>query len=433
MNQITFITAELSIDAPWCVGSPENATSPSHLPCATDPFGTVIIPASSIAGSLRDHLRTFEGLDVVEVMGGSSSDDEDDLLPSPVRLVAVEVSMPAGTGVSSRTQTAIDPRRGAAENHMLRTSDFAPAGTTVAVHFRVDGGPDWVSSLLSALATWAPFIGRSRTSGMGAARIRSVHHGSLDLRQPSDLALWLSSGGPDLVRKVAQVPVEIPSTGSRPQTLFGGPLRMRARDAIFISGEAQKNMRTPYTRDGQPVIEGSGWKGLLRSRVGYVVRTLGVTACTDVTGCVDPRCPICLLFGSTTRRGALRLMSTDLVSHRKITRHHVAIDRFTGGAADAKLYGEIDLPVNAELALSIEQMATDLPAWTEPLVAAALLDIHDGYAGIGAKVTSGYGTVQFPEDTERALRALVSHQDGAWVDHLQKWSAQHEELIGGGD
>jgi CRISPR/Cas system CSM-associated protein Csm3 (group 7 of RAMP superfamily) len=100
----------------------------------------------------------------------------------------------------------------------------------------------------------------------------------------------------------------------------------------------------------------------------------------------------------------------------------VAIDRFTGGGAEGKLFAETKLPIGAEMSLRIELLSPEVPQWVEPLVAAALLDFHDGYVGIGAKVTAGYGTVRLDDKRAEAFRGLLSANGGSWVDDLLSWA-----------
>ena len=433
MTTIHLLRVRLHIDEPWCIGAPESAPSSDRLPTATDPFGSVVVPASSIAGSLRHHLSEHDEFDIAAVMGGPA--DRDDLTPSALRILGVEVHLPEGKNVTLRSQTAIDVTRGAAANNMLRTSEMAPAGTELAVDLRVDGDPDWYSDLLLALTNWTPFVGRARTSGMGAAHVVSVHHGHLDLANSEDLQRWLASGGPELVTEVAKQ--ALPTAARRHQGIrlpLDEQLRWTARDALVIGGEQdqqQRSARRPYKRHDELMIEGSSWKGVLRSRVGFVARTIGATTCTEPTGCDAPDCPLCLLFGSTTRRGELRVQSSNIESSRTVSRHHVAIDRFTGGATDGLLFEDRDIPLDAHVALDITWHQGQPPSWVPPLLAAALLDLHDGYAALGAKTTSGYGTVQLEHHIAQRLRGLLRPDHGDWIADLKNWQSQQLAIHGG--
>lgn len=432
MTTINLIRVQLQLDEPWCVGAPEASASSVRLPTATDPFGAVVVPASSVAGSLRHHLTQQPELDVIAVMGGA--DSHDDLQPSALRVLGVEVRLPKDKAVTDRTQTAMDVHRGAAANHMLRTSELAPSGTVVTVDLRVDGHHDWYGDLMLALTTWAPFIGRARTSGMGAAHVTQVRHGSLNLANSDDLQRWLASGGPELVADVANQSLPVPKGPTGGVTVpLDTALTWRTRDALLIGGDKSGSARKPYTRDGQLTVEGSSWKGVLRSRVGYVARSVGATSCSDATGCDAPDCPLCLLFGSTTRRGALRTRASVVQPGRSVDRDHVAIDRFTGGSRDHLLFSDKDLPLDATLELDLTWLDGEPPAWVRPLVAAALLDLHDGYAGIGAKTTSGYGTVSLPHEVAQQLRTLLTSDSGDWIAELDTWRQERLTAKGSGE
>ncbi len=68
-----------------------------------------------------------------------------------------------------------------------------------------------------------------------------------------------------------------------------------------------------------------------------------------------------------------------------------------------------------------------------PLVAAALLDLHDGYAGIGAKTTSGYGTVSLPHEVAQQLRTLLTSDSGDWIAELDTWRQERLTAKGSGE
>lgn len=406
---VTLAIVELVLEEPWCIGAPEAADGDHHLPCARDPFGRINVPASSVAGSIRAYLSGSTDLDVEAVMGSAPRSEE--LAPSALRILGTEVRLPNDTKSTIRTQTAIDPRTGAARAHTLRTTENAPAGTHLDIFLRIDGSPSWEHELFDALTEWTPFIGRSRTSGMGAARVVAVRHGTLDLTTSHGLASWISSGGPALVRSVATADEHVPAARSA-RPVLDEPLVFTARDAIFSSGVSKGNSTTSHQRDGHYVLEGSSIKGVVRSRAGYVARTVGAVSCVDLTGCDDPACVVCELFGSTTRRGLLRVRAAELSPARvEGARHHVSIDRFTGGARDGQLFTHADVPIGARFELRIDTLGTAIPPWSTALLAAVMLDIHDGYVGFGGGTTRGAGTAFLPPETADALRDLLRATD----------------------
>jgi len=91
------------------------------------------------------------------------------------------------------------------------------------------------------------------------------------------------------------------------------------------------------------------------------------------------------------------------VTGTKATLDHAPVDRFTGGAADGKLFTRESWAPGSTVTLSIYQLAPDrpLPEWGKHLLVLAIRDLHQGLVGVGNSTTRGYGTVEL--DTSDAL------------------------------
>lgn len=92
-------------------------------------------------------------------------------------------------------------------------------------------------------------------------------------------------------------------------------------------------------------FQGSRWKGILRSRVEYIGRSLGLAICgadDEATWDGCGACGGCDVFSSSaTGAGRWAFHATDLSPGAPIRKRQcVAIDRFTGGASDQKLLEE---------------------------------------------------------------------------------------------
>jgi hypothetical protein len=91
-------------------------------------------------------------------------------------------------------------------------------------------------------------------------------------------------------------------------------------------------------------MDGSTWKGVIRSRVEYVARSVGMAVCGDdrdgpVRACGT--CQVCRAFGSPESAGILDFSSTPVARSAgtiRQVRQRVALNRFTGGARDELLY-----------------------------------------------------------------------------------------------
>jgi len=436
-----FVVVTLRFRTPWSVTSPENSEGEVDLPCRRDPFGNLVVPATSVAGSLREHFRSTNGDDFTTRWFGSRLGDGDDgrLDRSRIRVLGTQMTGHADGGGSSPTtvveRTSIDPARGAAREKSLHVVELAPDGAEVDVFLRLDRSSAHDQSrfeedeFLETLRSWRPNIGRGRTSGLGRASLVSIRTGVLDLASEEGLRSWLSRSGSDLVRAVATEEVVLRGEAGDEETDDALLLnvRMRSNDAIWIGGGRTSGNRSwPAVRSAgslshRQVIEGSSLKGMFRSRVGFILRSIGIEVCSSQGGCVRNECPLCWMFGSTTQRGRVDLRAAPLDGGWSVTRTHVSIDRFTGGALPAQLFTEESLLVGAEFTLAVGWDDRDGPApdWVAALLAWVVRDIHNGYVGVGGRTSRGLGSASIADEED--LRQLIEVSEVAIPARLAAW------------
>lgn len=391
---ITLLIAELALLEPWAVSAPE-AGGPLDAPLARDAAGNLYVPGAGIAGALRDHLHRHglaEGL-----MGPRAHDNPDvELRASPLRVVGTDLQKATA---ALRHRTAVDRHQGAAAARTLRTQELAEPGAVLTVYLRYDGAlPD---EALNAIASWAPQLGGGASIGQGRASLTALRHGTIDLASQDGLAAWLTSGGPALHERVCDTTVDLDSTAV---TGLGDTVidaRLRIVDGLLIGVEQRQKGQpdvVPLTRRGAPAVDASSLKGVLRSRVEYALRSVGRTACTDVTrGRACATCAACELFGAPDRPGILVIHSATIDDAVVETRTHVPIDRVTGGAAEYEglLYTE-QIVTAGTFPLTI-RARRPLPAWGRVALLHALRDLHDGLIGLGRGTMRGQGTLELSD------------------------------------
>ncbi|WP_283135334.1 RAMP superfamily CRISPR-associated protein [Rhizohabitans arisaemae] len=418
--KVTLLRVDLELTSPGGVAAPETAaTEHPQLPIARDPYGRPHIPATSIAGSLRAHA----GQAAVELFGTVG----EKTLASPVRLIGTAVQ----DQVVSRARTAVDRHRAAPARNSLRRSQHLAPGTRITVYLRLDEDR-LLPELLDLLARWRPGIGGGRSVGFGRARVTGVRGRTVDLGTPDGLRAWLGEGGPGMYGDTATEPIALPETA--PET----PEVLRSHweivDGLHIGGGTrdEDTKRALLVRSGGlPMVPGSTWKGILRSRCEFILGSLDQRVCRSslVRGAqgeeeaICGSCLICDAFGWAGGNGSgarSRLIFTDspIEAATVVTRQHVALDRFTGGAAGGLLYAE-EVVESGRLTLEIHLDGEVSPV-IRGLINLALADIHSGLTGIGGATTRGLGTLRrtdlTPEQAEgertSATWALLHHVTG---------------------
>jgi len=404
---ITLLIAAVDIEPGWAVGTVPDDDATIDRDILLDTTGHPWIPGSSLAGSLRAHLAAAEPDADVRLMGSRPPRNQAEAArstASPLWIVGAEFTPtpsdgPGGTAdalLETVGQTAIDRERGAAHAGSLRISRLAARGGRLTVYLRHDDNPALSPDDLRLIASWQPAIGRDRTKGSGRARLAQIRHGTIDPGTVSGARIWLTHDGTQLFETIATSVITCEPTGEPwLEAAF------EITDGLLVGDHKVGRVIAARKRGGQPLIPGSAWKGIIRSRIEYILRSRygENAACTDPVGRSD--CIACAVFGNRGQRGALAFRDSYITCPTDpcpdVTRTHVGIDRVTGGARDALLYETAHIPAGT-VALRIDQLAPT-PPWVRNAIWHVLRDIDDGLIGIGAKTTTGFGTLRLTDPT----------------------------------
>lgn len=202
-------------------------------------------------------------------------------------------------------------------------------------------------------------------------------------------------------------------------------------------------------QQGKPVIPGSSVKGVLRSEIERILRTLGaqqkkidgkpIQACDSSDPCLKREerpdlvskytingeldheefakeifsrlCTACELFGSGESASHVMIKDMSLYSERIRTelRDGVAIDRDTGTAKSGALFDFEIVPVGAEFAF--EAILENVEDWQLGLFGIALKLWERGEIALGGKTTIGMGFGKLKEISVKMVNAdnLINH------------------------
>lgn len=407
MTEVTLVRLTLQIAEPWAVGTVSGSDSEIDLPIEVDPrdgTGTPTVPMTALAGSLRRHL-TDAGSWLGPEPAAFEVKREEKPTPSKLWLLGAVVA-PSALGaatVASRGRTRVDSTRGAADSGSLRTEQWV-APTTLDVVLEHPGRQD--SRLLADLGSWAPFIGRGRSVGMGRARVIQGEAFTLDLSDERHVHWWLTDRSA-WITESAEPPAEcgldlIHAADAEASSAFA---TLRVREPLHLGdakGETSKpGASIPLLRSGSDaVVPGSSWKGVFRHRVGFILGCLGADAASVTT--IEEA-----LFGSlATGRGLLRFGTSCLMDARTADRTHVAIDRFTGGARDGALFALEAVTEGTPVDLTIDWAEGEMPACVRTLLLHVVRDLHDGLIRVGGHGSRGYGHVEVTDSTLDGLEPV---------------------------
>jgi len=417
----------------------------AHLLLDTDPQGRPQLPGTSLAGALREMVRTQRSPELAEVLFGHLAADQDAAgVPSRIwvlgsRPVAQDGSESAIVPSEVRASTKIDRERGAARENTLRIDEVLPAGSRFEVFLRWDdASAGEVEDLAGLLAVWRPFIGRGVSRGRGRCAAERVRHGTLNLDEPEGMLRWLTMNGPNLAHAIAVNDMAAEAHDDEPvlrATLsIRGPWRIGSGEPPPKEAQGDREHEViPLLKTAAGfLVPGSGLKGLLRSRAEFILRSTGAVP----PPCLDQQCEncwICQVFGygggkdtesgSVGARSAIRVADSVVGQAEPVRRTHIAIDRFTGGVLDGALY-EVEALEAGTFTIQVEQLVTlteERLTEIRAVLRLVLADLDDGIIGIGAGVARGYGSVKVvPEDglpsvpeARRVLAGLV--RSGAHV------------------
>ncbi|GAA0256618.1 hypothetical protein GCM10010492_66920 [Saccharothrix mutabilis subsp. mutabilis] len=372
------------------------------------------------------------------------------------------VQQPPGGDLALRTGVGIDRRTGAAAERLLYDRVVIPPGWEFTLDLRYEGPP---SLGLAAL------VAHVRAAGLtvGAAGSRGL--GRLDCLSATVRRTDLNSRASLLALLVDDTPAEPVDPAAAGQIAAGVRIAWRSTEPALVGASAEGGdgrllPLTTTTVDGVlvPVLPGSSIKGMLRSHAERAVRTL---LDPDSEPTADPgddpvaaaealaaRVPaMAVLFGSRERAGALRVPDVAAAPATGVppdewarqytekppplppwgrARARAAIDRWTGGAADARLYTTLEphipdwepITLDLDLARVPDQHGTA----TLVLLGIAAAPLVEGTARLGRATTRGLGGIQplgvtvaglpgpaYTGDWWAWLRALA---DGAPLDIL---------------
>ena len=403
----------------------------ADLVVARDGLGRLMIPGTSLAGALRSWLGSVTGpaggpLFDRAALAAVFGDLEHRSQQGTVCRIMVDDAVAAGdVSAVIRDGVGIDRVTGSAAGGILYQQEVIPPGTRFAVRITAaQSATDTervctaLNHLVQALAAGRVEIGAARTRGLGQVRLSGITRTRVDLADRAQVLGWLCGRPAPAPAADTALPgdgrlgIEVTWSAVTPVMVRAStvneaePDRDRAVDTVPLrSGGSGPDGAT--TR----LLPGSSVKGVLRSHAERIVRTVTAAGLPDrwLDQVNDPGLgPVTALFGTAGdhrtrdgaaagagRRGALAVHDClGTAAERVVT--HVAVDRWTGGAAENLLFS-VQEPASADwqpMRMSLDTGRAGSPGGQAlALLLLVLRDLADGWLALGFGGTRGRGSV----------------------------------------
>jgi CRISPR-associated protein (TIGR03986 family) len=385
---------------------------------ATDHMGKPCLPGTALKGVLRAWAERF-GVDtgcIVRIFGERNLDQPGAQAgwaefhtahihqPAPRTLEQFDQHVPYWNGdrlTGVYSNVCLDRCTGAARANKLFYTEFVPAGVTFGVEITATRLSEREITLLLALLEQGsrhpthPYqFGANGADGWGrvAWKLSSV-------RTCTEVPANFTGVGFECCTTnwaVPQLPVidTVPTHIALDLTLkFDGPFLVNdpARSKTTETNQESTNFVPLRCPDGSGWLPSSSFRGALRQRAELLLRTLNPQASGDPNVPTSQPGPIERIFGQTSQASRLHLAEFTEVGKAE-TRHQdfVAIDRFTGGAAEGAKFDAtyLDAPTfTTRLTLDL----AGLERCDLAVLALTLRDLCQGQLTFGFGGSKGYG------------------------------------------
>ncbi|MCB9386060.1 MAG: hypothetical protein H6509_15725 [Bryobacterales bacterium] len=480
---------------------------------ATDQDGKAYIPASALKGPIRAWLEKLDPKVVEKLLGHQDEGTEAGLGGKAEFLDAPLSSAPAQNPFEPDDEdrrytqfwrkqratciaplVAIDRTMGAGVDGKLAHFEFVPPGLEFAVEIRGRMSDVELQQLLMALEAfnggdWQRVaLGARNANGWGRMQwalteIKKIHRAWVREHR----AAWIAA--PSQMQKDIDDKAQEKLAMHRDKAL--ALLRNQGKRGKRMSLEVTIHMDGPFlvndvTRTGEqknglpghaprldekgrPVLPSSSIRGSLRQQMEKIVRTIfnkdraaweghdadNFGSVINLEDAKDRLCPVSILAGAPGWKAPLELSDfVGRIGAQRARQDFVAIDRFTGGAAESQkfdaeyVYAPVltgTIEVDLERMHKITSDRGQNPDWPLILLLYGLRDLHEGDVRLGWGGSKGYGMVreievrlqEAPDDVIPrpafelkfgAIAGADAETIVAWHEGLVDWLKSHPDM-----
>jgi len=442
VGTIYTVAGKLIAQTPIHVGGLDGGNPGSDMPLAVDGQGRYYVPGTSLAGALRQWTEVNLGTDIVQSLWGFQEGEK-----GSASLFTVEDGIiRKGVLPEVRDGVGINKKTGTAQRRIKYDSTILPRGTEMdfqcslaLVHGKDESdGAGALRLLLEALQAGRIRLGAQRTRGMGKVVLNesfsvklaklSTRQGIIDHLQGRDKDVAVESLPVSQGRGSHRIEVIIHWHPTEPLMVKSGVDGIAVNGLPLVSGVDDDHVAL--------VMPGSSIKGVLSSQASLIVKT--VTG--QMSDAIPPKVKAVLdwLFGvpraeissenavegmgmlavddcyakDSFERGIWKKFTTALddkevqqvftgtpLENKMREAYHVAIDRWTGGASDQKLFNQMEPqgiawePISLSLDFSRFEDQLDSQKEMTALLLLVLRDMACGRLPLGFGTNRGMGSV----------------------------------------
>ncbi len=408
--KITFVLA-----SPLALGSGENANTDKDL--MKDSNGIPFIPASSVAGVLRESLEKKDETKTAKYLGKviqKKSGTDADQSESTVLFYDAVISS-GEPRITVRDSVCLDEWKTANKGAKFDMEILEP-GISFTTYLEQDFVPekeeDYGAEIVKEFLSGTMFFGGKSMRGYGA--IKDVKAWETTFVFPDDTEKWIAF---DLYQDdYAWTPCTAERTAPTKELrislkLQGGISIRKYTTRVSTEETAEPDMeQLTVGKDPIPVIPGTSWAGAFKHRMEeFGIDTKGENS---IFGYVkgegkNEKARSRIFFGESQLTGG---------SFQTLSRN--AIDRFTGGTVDGALFTERTYYGGTTELLIAWRSDTTMPDAEKKALAAALADLHFGFLAIGGETSIGRGIFTITKINDVALSDEESKKGEAVYQRL---------------
>ncbi len=399
-----------------------NSTMPATV--CVDHHGKACIPGSGIKGPLRSLAKKILVPDMVNALFGHENADEKNAKAGAVIFSTAYhltgCTAPKYTPISDTDRSrpywdparhtavdihvAIDRATRTADDQKLYATEYVPAGETFRWEITTEGLNDAQLAALLFLLSQASTLHFGAGNSCGWGKMEWVQR-SIEVFDNPQLAEWIKNPTAPLPW-AAYAPIAHTAPVPAPQSIaihisiyMKSPWLVRdprQRERIEHSTKEQRltmsHALPRHGHDGRAYLSASSLKGVLRSHAERILRTVGSPCPLDPNE-ENAEAPslAAQLFGHSGAKALLQvpdLLASELAEQK---REHVAIDRFTGGAAEGAKFTETSASATTLTGtLLLDTWRLRNPA-ALGLLAHLLRDLTEGEIPLGSGSAKGRG------------------------------------------